>query len=262
MKNLAIALNVFGQYLMAVGACPGPCPTMDHNTAAITSPNFRCGAFDFVKIDRYVVQNDVWGGNTPPSANAIREYRQCILRAENRKGFIYAEYSWEISNSIGDIISYPHVQYDIKPPISQGIDRHRQPIRSSVKYTIEASGIYNASYDVWLKVGAENDQPVELMIWLDYNIKQNTPSIGRVYIGNYLFDVHVKEQKNAKGSWDYVAIVSRQKLTKLDFNIDKVVAMALASARIGGPYHIESVQFGSEIAQGRGSLVIENFRVY
>lgn len=229
----------------------------------------ECGWSDSARAGPYLIQNDVWGPiQHKEKAADPDKFAQCIDAVEFENDRASARFHWAIRNS-GDVVSYPHIQFDFngyggRPgPISIDDLSHRPDISAYSSYAMRSTEKYNVSYDIWLKTagGTGAEGVTELMIWLDTDLRQNTPSVGSVTVDGNRYQIYQKFQGDPGKQWKYVALVADQKINNARISISGISLKLAEIGVLNGSDMISSVQFGAELTGGDGVLTITNFDI-
>lgn len=212
-----------------------------------------CGQYDSTQVQgRYVVMNNRWGGNA----------EQCVdvtgsgFRLTSQKGS---------KPTNGAPLSYPAIyggcHYDNCSPGTN------LPVRigdvasasTSISYGYNASGIYNASYDIWMDPSPKRTgvNQVELMIWLNRqgSIQPIGSRVGSTTVAGRTWEVW---QGNNGGN-DVVSYLAPSPIASLSFDVMDFVRDVDNRTQVSTSWYLTSVQAGFEPWQGGEGLSVDNF---
>ena len=129
---------------------------------------------------------------------------------------------------------------------------------SSISYTY-ASGIYDASYDIWL-----NPTPIttgvnkqEVMIWLNRqgSIQPVGSVVGSVAIGGQTWAVW----QGSNGGNDVISYVAPSPISSADFNLLSFVSDVEGRSTVTNSWYLTSIQAGFEPWTGGVGLAVNSF---
>jgi len=204
---------------------------------------------------------------------------QCVRKRELANGHQLGwRWVWpDQPPAVGGIYAYPEAIFGRKPwgegnsttpllpaPIAQ---LNKLTLAYEIEMVIESGG-YNLAPEVWITDTGASPQPAkiraELMIWLDH--KEATPAgrdEGRFEHDGLTYDVFYKPDMSIGGFvWPYITYRARVPQPKSGrIVIADFVRHAIAQGYVNPAHFISSVEFGNEIASGRGHTWVKRLSV-
>lgn len=231
-------------------------------TAGIAPPaahaESTCEKFATLSIQggRYLVQNNVWGADTP----------QCINTTTS--GFTVTQANHNNPTN-GAPASYPSVYFGCHyANCSTGSGLPLQAststfagIRSSVSMSYPGSGTWDAAYDVWFDPTPRTDGQntgAEIMIWLNHqgSIQPVGSRVGTATIAGGTWDVWF-----GNIGWNVVSYVRTSATSSLDFTVNDFYSDAINRNYAQRSWYLTSIQAGFEPWVGGTGLAVNNFSV-
>jgi hypothetical protein len=231
-----------------------------------------CMDGDQMRNGPYVYENNQWGkgkANGPSS--------QCLLR-RTVDGAPQYGWSWEWPGYNASVFAYPEIIYGWKPWSGGTSTDPRLPMKVTDIRTLkmrfdidlQASGGYNLAPEIWLTSTAEASlRPAparittEIMFWM--NREKMEPAgtfMEKVAIegADYLLWKldGVGDTGNGQG-WAYFAFVRARPQNKATLDIRQFIQYLLSKNYITADNYVASVEFGTEIAGGKGTAWLKEY---
>jgi hypothetical protein len=211
-----------------------------------------CDQFGSTTIQgRYVVQNNRWGTSA----------EQCINVTAT--GFSIASQQGSAPTN-GAPVSYPSVFYGCHyTNCSPGTNLPMRlsqigSVTSSISYQY-VSGIYDASYDIWLDPTPKTDgvNQMEVMIWFNRqgSIQPIGSVVGTTTIGGRSWQVW----RGSNGSNNVISYVAPSAISSWSFSVLDFLNDVRGRGAITNDWYLTSIQAGFEPWQGGVGLAVTNF---
>lgn len=220
-----------------------------------------CADWGNVIFDEYILENNVWG------KGVITNYLQCIfykdIEDQNEFGW---EWTWPSSGS--NVKAYPEIIYGHKPwsltsttPSLPLKISDVQSISLILNSDLTASGSFNLAYDIWItttNVPSENVISREIMIWLTNNqLMPAGEKIETVIIDEVNYDLY----QHTFPGWEYIAFLPHEPLTSTTIKFERFVNTLIDFKLLEETEFIASIEFGNEIVDGSGNLIIHQYEI-
>jgi len=249
MKRL-IAILALLAATVAIAVSPAASPALADVTV--------CEKFGSTTIQsgRYVVQNNVWGDDT----------LQCINVTSTGFSITTASHNKPTNGSPG---AYPSVYFGCHyANCSSGSGLPMQAtnpafnnLNTSVNMTLSSSGVWNASYDIWLDPTPRTDGQntgAEIMIWLARlgPIQPVGSQVGTVNLNGATWQVWF-----GNIGWNVVSYVRTSNTNTLSFNVNSFFSDAVSRGYAQRAWYLTSIQAGFEPWVGQTGLGVNTFSV-
>lgn len=225
----------------------------------------------------FAYENNMWN-KAQADAQGFPSF-QCVRKRELANGHQLG-WRWEWPDqppAAGGIYAYPEAIFGLKPWGGGNSTTAMLPAsilqldKLTIEYEIEMvveSGGYNLAPEVWITDTGTAPQPAnmkaELMIWLDH--KDATPAgddKGEFTHDGRTYHVFFKPDMNIGGFiWPYITY--RAKVPQPESGrivIAAFVRHAIEQGYVNANHFISSVEFGNEIASGRGHTWVKRLSV-
>ncbi|WP_327002539.1 glycoside hydrolase family 6 protein [Dactylosporangium sp. NBC_01737] len=211
-----------------------------------------CDTFGSTTIqDRYIVMNNRWGADTA----------QCINVTDH--GFaVTADHHKQTNGAPASYTAvYSGCHYNNCSP---GTNLPMQVSQissatSSVAFSYPDSGVYNASYDIWLDPTPKKDgaNQQELMIWFNHSgpIHPVGSKVASATVGGRAWDVWTGNN----GSNDVISYVARSPINSWDFSVLDFVNDTKTRGKVTDSWYLTSIQAGFEPWVGGTGLAVTSF---
>jgi hypothetical protein len=230
------------------------------SASASASRSLFCGDWDELQLEEYLVSNNVWGkGN-------ITGYKQCIFGAV-AKGRIVGGWIWQWPTSDDTIKAYPEIIFGWKPwnassttpdlPIQVG--SIASAIASHEILVQRAGGGYNTSFDLWItsqSTPTPENITREVMVWLNHKNLPLLPGGTRILIDGDEYDFYTDQW-----DWTYFAFIKVDPVLKGSTNLYAFIQYLVDNSYISSSEFWASVEFGNEIAYGKGGTAFFDYMV-
>ncbi|WP_394824439.1 GH12 family glycosyl hydrolase domain-containing protein [Pendulispora albinea] len=204
-----------------VGPCTNPVFTSSDPHEDHTFPN------------GYTVFNNVWSGSGGP---------QTIYACSPSSWYVVSNQP-VLPDSRGEIKSYPCTQWMFNGRALNTLTA----IDSTFAHTAPASGVWNASYDIWLGPGGWD---IEVMLWTDYRYLATLPPGGnetdRPTIDGQPYIAW------AEPDHKYIALAMTQKKTSGTVNFRHVFDWLVSKGWVPANAPLHAFEYGVEIAETNG----------
>ncbi|MFW6366514.1 MAG: GH12 family glycosyl hydrolase domain-containing protein [Spirochaetota bacterium] len=203
-------------------------------------------------------------------------YEQCVsVEGPDDDPFIRWNWEWPESDTL---VSFPEIVVGYKPwddpparsdyPVSVG----SFDATAYFDADIHAQGNYNVSFDIWC---VDSDRPVvssithEVMIWLEnsslvpFGEKTATVSLGQVEYELWIAESHPDITGRTSHRWTYIAFVpvSEGTVRKVGLDLSLFFDYLTQNGYMPGSTKIASVELGTQIMSGTGSVTVSGFRI-
>lgn len=220
-------------------------------TAASSSPNAKIPIFD---KDSYLLNNK-WGGTAGVQT----------IRKQNGQG----RFDWEWGDSANSVQGYPSIvrgwhwdspEFKTRTlPISVTSSKACS-LRSVVKYKIQASGAYDAAYDLWAApdrtVSWQTKPSLEVMVWGERKgVNPAGSPAGTATIGGTKWTVW---RGTGPFGGPVVSFVAGPDALHGPLNLMQFVRAA-AGSNADRNLRLIGTEFGVEVTQGRGSATVQEW---
>lgn len=226
-------------------------------TPTVLEDPFLCGQVESAALQggRYVVQNNVWGADTP----------QCI-RAAQEGGFTIAT-AGHSSDTNGKPAAYPSIYVGChygRCSRGSGLPMSGQSpefgsIEASVGVSYIAEGSWNAAFDLWFDPTPRRDgqnRGAEIMVWLGKrgSVHPVGSEAGTVTLEGVTWRVW-----HGNSGWNIVSYVPESNITDLDLRPATFLADAVARGFARNEWYLTSLQVGFETWVGGEGLAVDSF---
>ncbi|KML66625.1 GH12 family glycosyl hydrolase domain-containing protein [Pectobacterium peruviense] len=215
--------------------------------------------------NKYYLFNNVWG------KDEIEGWQQTIFYNSP----ISMGWNWHWPSSTHSVKAYPSLvsgwHWTAGYTSNSGLPiqlSSNKSITSNVTYSINATGTYNAAYDIWFhttdKASWDSSPTDELMIWLnDTNAGPAGDYIETVFLDGSSWNVF-KGWINADngGGWNVFSFVHTSNTNSASLNIRHFTHYLVETKKwMSDTKYISSVEFGTEIFGGEGQIAITEWSV-
>lgn len=216
-----------------------------------------------VSLDHYgdgrglALENNQWG-KQDSGANG----QQAVWYDEQSRDFGW-QWNWN-GGQPHKVTAYPEVMFGYKPwSRRQTLCRLQalQSLRVDYAFTTQASGHWNAAFEVWLTssaIATENHITAEIMVWVarhgDINPAGGYPTKTWPQWGISLHEGHT-------GQWPIYTFAFDQALFESFVDWRWFLNELVMLGRISNADYVTSVEFGNEIIGGQGQTRVRRFDV-
>jgi xyloglucan-specific endo-beta-1,4-glucanase len=215
-----------------------------------------CEAFGTIDQGKYWLNNNLWGQDSGTGT-------QCVHDATpTEEGTIAWGTDWDWSGEQSSVKSYvsavlgwhwSEIGADTGLPVQLSSGT---PVNSVWDYQVSDNpGTMNVAYDLWLHTVNnptwENDPTDEIMIW-PYSAGGAGPigeTVATVEIGGATWELH-----EGNIGWDVYSFVRTENTTSVDVNLMDFLTYLTENRGLDANKYLSSVQAGTEIFHGSGSL--------
>lgn len=247
-----------------------PAPAQQAEEPAVTDTLCKDG--DQMRSGPYVFENNQWG-----KAKAIGPYSQCLLR-RTVDGTAQFGWKWEWPGYNASVFAYPEVIYGWKPWSGGKSTDPKLPMKVTdirtmkMRYDLDlqASGGYNLAPEIWLtSTGEASLQPApgrittEIMFWMNHETMQPAGMfVEKVTVDGVDYQLWKLDSMGDKGNgegWAYYAFLSAKPQNKATLDIRQFIQYLLLKKEIGADTFVASIEFGNEIAGGKGTAWLKEY---
>lgn len=220
-----------------------------------------CVDWGYVIFDEYILENNVWG------KGVITNYLQCIFYKDIKDQVEFGwEWTWPSSGS--NVKSYPEIIFGHKPWSSTSTTPSLplkisdvQSIILTLDYDLVASGSYNLAFDIWItstNEPSENNISREIMIWLTNNeLMPAGEKIETVNINEVNYDLY----QHTFPGWEYLTFLAHEPLTNTSIRLEQFLNTLIDFQLLSESEFLASIEFGNEIVDGSGNLIIKQYEI-
>jgi len=204
---------------------------------------------------RYIIQNNVWGADTP----------QCIK--VKRNGGFEVTRAGHNSPTNGPPAAYPAVYVGCHyARCSEGSNLPMQAtstkfdrVRTSVGMSYPNTGTWNATYDMWFDPTPRTDgqnRGAEIMVWLNRkgSIQPTGSHVGTAKLAGATWHVWF-----GNVGWNVVSYVRTSGTSSLEFTVDTFYSDAVSRGYAKREWYLTSIQAGFEEWVGGEGLTVNSF---
>ena len=225
------------------------------------------------RVGEYEIENNTWGKDQLGTKD-LTDYRQCIFRERaSTSGAGTYGWSWRWPLHDGHVKAYPEIKYGWKPwskeSLVPGFPRRIGGIsRIPVEYdiSIEATGKYNLSFDIWLvsdTLPAPENISFEIMVWVD-NLNwdkmdvdaEDLTSAGAVSIDTAEYTLYTGKVNS--GGWTYFSFVKKERQLKGALDLNAFLSWLVAQSFIPDSEYLTCIELGNELLYGEGTTTVHS----
>jgi hypothetical protein len=241
-------------------------PAVPRTTGAPIVMN--CADQALIDSGGFRAENNTWG------KGALSGWSQCIGLGMGPGGALAGRWTWNWSNSRGNVTAYPEVIFGQKPgkqSTSSALPKKLSSIRvATVSYDVSSThtGSGNTAFDIWLtstgNPSAFSAPPIthELMIWLESygGMRPDGTLIEQIAIDGSLYNVFVAE--NIGHGWRYIAFVRpTPQLGAGTIDLVTFLSYVRSKGLATGDEYLASIEFGNEVIRGAGETRLNAYAV-
>ena len=227
-----------------------------------------------VAESRCVLVNNFW------NARATRGRLEQRVFAATRGGNEVIGWAWRAPWLLSPtVVSFPEVVCGDKPwdeplRLTQAFPFTVGSRRLIVDYDarVAATGTYNLTFALWFVSSLPAGRSVishEIMVWVAREGWQRPAGKPRdsVALGSNRFDVFIEQrQRDASGAnanqWTYVAFVAQKPVLHGPLDLSLLLDSLLSAGVLSRRHVLTSVELGSEVSEGAGSVELTGFSVH
>jgi hypothetical protein len=232
------------------------------------------GDGDEIRVGAYVYNNNQWG-----KAKASGDFWQCLTKRRSAAGTQFG-WAWSWPGIDPTVFAYPEIIYGWKPWSGGASTDPRLPMkvadvrRMQMRFAvdIDAKGAWNVAPEVWLsRSGTATEEPdsgsitTEIMFWMDsHGMQPAGMRAGTVTVdgGAYtLWKYSSMGVGTGTTGWLYLAFVSATPRREGTIDLAAFFRALLDKGLISGENWVTSIEFGTEIAGGAGSVWVRDYEV-
>jgi len=212
-----------------------------------------------LRVGDYDLENNAWGTSDPLPPQFV------LGPPDDSIGW---QWDWP-GGSANKVMGYPEIIFGKKPfnrfTTTMSLPRvigSLNTLNVDLSFQTSATGAFNSTFDLWItnsKAAAEQDITAEVMIWLSKD--------GLTPAGDRSCAVNTANGSSAfyRGKmqyWDYFAFVLDRNTTEGNVDLKSFLDFLVKEGAIPADSFLASVEFGNEIAFGKGSTNLMLYSVY
>jgi hypothetical protein len=231
-----------------------------------------CMDGDQMRNGPYVYENNQWG-----KAKASGSFSQCLLR-RTVDGVPQYGWTWDWPGFNASVFAYPEVIYGWKPWSGGRSTDPKLPMKVTDIRTmkmifdldLQAAGAYNLAPEIWLTSTGEASAraapgriTTEVMFWMNHN---NTQPAGtfmeKMTVDGFDYQLWKLDSMGDTGNgrgWVYYAFVSSRPQNKATLDIRQFIQYLLSKNDIAAENYVASIEFGNEVAGGKGTAWLKEY---
>jgi Glycosyl hydrolase family 12 len=231
-----------------------------------------CMDGDQMRNGPYVYENNQWG-----KAKASGSFSQCLLR-RTVDGVPQYGWTWDWPGFNASVFAYPEVIYGWKPWSGGRSTDPKLPMKVTDIRTmkmifdldLQAAGAYNLAPEIWLTSTGEASAraapgriTTEVMFWMNHN---NTQPAGtfmeKMTVDGFDYQLWKLDSMGDTGNgrgWVYYAFVSSRPQNKATLDIRQFIQYLLLKNDIAAENYVASIEFGNEVAGGKGTAWLKEY---
>lgn len=243
-------------------------------SAALGEPTV--GAFN-----QYSVLNSIY------NVTNVNNPSSCITGTINADGFA-GVFDWQFETTAFTSKSYPEIAFGWKPNSMQASNTAKLPVLATQVDNIQASGevattcvdnspcYFSNTFDLWF---SKTNKPIswsphdigsvsEMMIWTATNTMRSGRNgfVERVVIDGKAFDLYREiitppVEVGGGSSWNYIAFIAVEDMGAFNINIKSFVNEAVRRGFLKADDYLNSVEYGTEVFQGKGKTLVSKYTI-
>ncbi len=258
------------QYACCIGGCPSTTIVPPVSFSALSTPMLCATTTEdqVLILGDYTISTDAWGvfGNDT-KASFVDCVQGSIIGASVQTG-VAVHFTWDFGSRTGPIWSsgngvkaYPEISYTpAGKPLTPIAFADLGQVTMQHDVTASATGDYNIAYDLFADAqpaikSAKWPHDAEIMIKFSETWCTG-PVIDTVTIGGNEYHVTVNID-----NWKYIVFSSTKQLLKSSIRLKDFTDYLVAKGQLPSVYYLSSIEFGSEVVDGAGSVAINSFSV-
>lgn len=220
------------------------------------------------QFENFSLINNKWGTYKIKSGN----YTQCTYHKDGVFGW-----EWDAPSKSYGVLGYPELWMGTsawipkseisKPNYFKKLDELKA-LNAEFDTKITANDKkYNLAFDIWLhseSMVAKENIAVELMVWEDYN---RFNSFGKkketitTSFGTYDMLYGTMKKPEINSEWVYIAFIRTEKRTSGNVDLKELLDFLVQKNYISSDLYISSVEFGTEVLNSKGNIIIKKYNV-
>jgi hypothetical protein len=231
-----------------------------------------CMDGDQMRTGPYIYENNQWG-----KAKANGPFSQCLLR-RTVDGVPQYGWSWDWPGFDASVFAYPEVIYGWKPWSGGRSTDPQLPMRVTDIRTmkmifdldLQATGGYNLAPEIWLTSTGEASAKAaparittEVMFWMNHtNTQPSGTFMEKMAVDGFDYQLWKLDGMGDTGNgtgWVYYAFMSAAPQNKATLDIRQFIQYLLSRKYIAEENYVASIEFGNEIAGGKGTAWLKEY---
>lgn len=207
----------------------------------------------------YYVSNNAWGAGK--LVNGVDYSTSVTFDPANFKNGTH--FSWRFPRSVGGIYAYPHIDYNAQ---AAGVSSTQAANIGSLSahYNVDLSNKANSTvaFDFWFgrqPNGSWETTSAELLIEV-HPVAAGKPNQPFFLTGSGFAGatVHVSNMSAAGANWKFIDVKMPADMMSGTLSISEIIKELIWDGVLTGEEYLASLQFGSEVLGGSGSLQINS----
>lgn len=212
----------------------------------------------FVRTGDYTFTTNPWG------KRGMVNFTNCISGNTVVSGGVTGKIIWDWVNLFTGVKSYPEIMYRPNGAPPNIAINELGTLSTSFNVAVSATGDYNIAYDLWIDSSKQTDHwphKAEVMIklvqtWSDH------PVVDTVTINGIEFDVIVNTARYQADSWQAYIFQAKTPVLRATLQFKPFFDYLTTRGYLSTTDVISTIEFGSEIMHGTGTVSINNFEVF
>lgn len=226
--------------------------------------------------NKYYLFNNMWGSKTAGSGYWQTIYINKYYNSNSACNLGW-NWNWPAGSSTSSVKAYPAIVYGWHWTSGYGTSTSlpvrlwdNYNVRTSVTYRLNATGTYNAAYDLWFhntNLASWGSKPTqEVMIWLNNtNAGPAGSYVETVTIGDTSWKVYkgwITANSSTGEGWNVFSFVRSSNTSDTTLNLKNFTDYLVYTKKwMSNSEYLSSVEFGNEIFWGTGGMYITKYSV-
>lgn len=228
----------------------------------------KCEDWASFRFADYTLSNNVW------NKGAVKGYEQCVRHGAPR-GLYRSGWTWDWPDTgNAHVRAYPEIIFGWKPwddiPTTAKLPKPLSAlagVTATYRIAVAGTGAFNTTFDLWLIPDAApvkdpaTGQPrisTEVMVWV---ANQDLRPAGTVIDTVPATFGTLTLYREAFPNWTYYAFVLDAPLYEGRIELNDLLQYLIAGGHVSPNEHLASVEFGTEIAFGKGAADLIEYEV-
>jgi hypothetical protein len=221
--------------------------------------------FSEIRLGNFKVLNNIWGKQNLPFC------KQVVFTGHENGKTVFGWY-WDLPE--GGSVTYPEIIFGADPWHSSLTDTLPRKIRSgetlivSYKAALHSTGAHNLAFDLWIgseRIPLTSTITHEVMI---FQISKELTPLGtlreNIDIDGTQYRLYIMDECTIGldgGNRAYIAFIAENPVPAARVNIGSFLSYLIKRGTLCEGTWLNSIEFGTEILRGKGSVVISDYSV-
>ena len=234
-------------------------------------------------ISPYVPSANVWGVKADPGL--VSRWSQCISATYTEQKVKAFAASWDYETSVNGVKAYPEIytgplRHRSLPIAVASLASTRLATTGRAHTTCNARCSYASFYDMFFLDTARPPSTwpgadAEIMVWTRFEGRHPTdggvPKVGVAVIDGIAYDIYSQVRDNTlpagmapkklRMNIYVVRNADREETTDISLNLSHIIRDAVDRGLVDGSHHLYTVEFGTEVVSGAGTLTVQDYQV-